>query len=67
VSHILHLMQVGLQEAYALTELVELDALSVVVRNKFRKQLDSTVLLRTPKAFILAIIEFLKFLDCGEM
>ncbi|MDH6368379.1 hypothetical protein M2444_000157 [Paenibacillus sp. PastF-3] len=40
MSHILHLMQVGLQEAYALTELVELDALSVVVRNKFRKQLD---------------------------
>jgi len=39
VSHVLHLMQVGLQEAYALAELVVLDALSVVVRNKFRKQL----------------------------
>ncbi len=39
VSHVLHLMQVGLQEAYALAELIELDALSVVVRNKFRKQL----------------------------
>ncbi|AIQ35496.1 hypothetical protein R50345_13275 [Paenibacillus sp. FSL R5-0345] len=37
MSHVLHLMQVGLQEAYALAELVELDALSVVVRNKFRK------------------------------
>lgn len=39
MSHVLHLMQVGLQEAYALAELVELAALSVVVRNKFRKQL----------------------------
>lgn len=39
VSHLLHLMQVGLQEESTLAELVELDALSVVVRNKFRKQL----------------------------
>lgn len=32
-------MQVGLQEEAALAELVELEALSAVVRNKFRKQL----------------------------
>ncbi|OMD25701.1 MOSC domain-containing protein [Paenibacillus odorifer] len=39
VAHVLHLMQVGLQEEAALAELVELEALSAVVRNKFRKQL----------------------------
>lgn len=37
MSHVLHLMQIGLQEAYALAELVELDAHPVVIRNKFRK------------------------------
>ncbi|OMD41355.1 MOSC domain-containing protein [Paenibacillus odorifer] len=39
VAHVLHLMQVGLQEEAALAELAELEALSAVVRNKFRKQL----------------------------
>ncbi|OMC74043.1 MOSC domain-containing protein, partial [Paenibacillus odorifer] len=39
VAHVLYLMQVGLQEKAALAELVELEALSAVVRNKFRKQL----------------------------
>lgn len=39
IAHVLHLMQVGLQEKAALTALVDLEALSAVVRNKFRKQL----------------------------
>ncbi|MNY80457.1 hypothetical protein D3C86_2215040 [compost metagenome] len=39
VAHVLHLMQVGLQEEAALAELAELNTLSAVVRNKFRKQL----------------------------
>lgn len=39
VAHVLHLMQVGLQEEAALAALVDLEPLSAVVRNKFRKQL----------------------------
>jgi MOSC domain-containing protein YiiM len=39
IAHVLHLMQVGLQEEAALAELAELETLSAVVRNKFRKQL----------------------------
>lgn len=37
VSHVLHIMQVGLKEETSVTELMELEALSASVRNKFRK------------------------------
>lgn len=35
MSHVLHLMQVGLHEAYALVELVELDALGISFVNSW--------------------------------